>query len=128
MSNPPDSNEYLRLFLQLQQQQQGTAPANNPNAPSINNAPSSLGNILSGLNPAATAGEPSAPAPAYANTSHPAPLPAPNEEGRAQQQQLLLASAQLLANVNPALAKAAVEHAMALAAESAAVSEGHGVS
>lgn len=145
-NNPPDPNEYLRLLLQLQQTQQqqgqaGTAPQagavplppplqhiHNNAVPANPAALARLGNLLAGLSPntGTSAGEASAPAFAAPNAHstsapNPSPLLASNASGSIdtiQQQQLLIASAQLLVNVNPQLAAAAMEQAMSLASQS----------
>lgn len=141
-NNPPNPNEYLRLLLQLQQAQAqqhqsqiGAAPqaapppavqhTHNSPTPASQGALASLRNILAGLssNGGAPAGEPSAPAFALQNAH---PVAVPNQAAVAvnasagnndvlHQQQLLMASAQLLMNVNPQLAAAAVEQAVSMA-------------
>lgn len=141
MSNPPDPNDHMRLLLLLQQQAQQAAarqqtvdqqqPLQGTAAPAPAQAgPAfSLGNMLRGLSnapeTAQVANESSAPAffaPLWPNPDGAAAAGTSITETGAvaagdatQQQQLLIASARLLVNVNPGLAAAAVEHAMNLA-------------
>jgi hypothetical protein len=127
MSNP---NEYIRLFLQIQQQQQqqGSAPPlqGQVTAPSANDAAGALGNLLAGLRPA---GMTTMAAGAFSSASHQsanggdsltlaqavARTAAPDTNGTAvTRQQQLLHAAKLLSTVNKRLAQTAVQQAMAL--------------
>ena len=114
-----DPNEYLKFLIQQQQQAQrqqaqgGAADRRQPGAvPSAD-----LGNLVAEYlraSSASTSGNGTTATP-FASLMSSASPPAPNNvDSVQQQQQQLLASAKLLSSVNPSLAAAAVEHAMAL--------------
>jgi hypothetical protein len=125
MSNPPDPNEYIRLFLQIQQQQQqqqGSAPPLQGlfTAPSANDGAGALGNLgmttmaagafsSASHQSANTGGDSLTLAQAAARTA----APDANDTVVTRQQQLLHA-AKLLSTVNKSLAQTAVQQAMAL--------------
>ena len=114
--------EYLKAQqLQQQQQQQGITPVVATAAPTPTPAAGSLPpNLLATLQAAASGGSPPAPrpvpvsvAPSLAQAAQVASISAVGPSA-AQQQQQLLASAQLLSTVNPGLAAAAMAQALAM--------------